>query len=106
MPLRVRAGGAVPPSGEPPNPPSRRYLPGLSRGRPCSHPPPPPGPPSSFPLQKGDAIRALDDVLPDFRRDSFVADNAVDHRLDVALRQPVEGKRCDVGSPDPRWIEF
>ena len=40
--------------------------------------------------EQGDAVRALDDVLPNARRDELVADDAVDHGLDVALRQPID----------------
>ena len=53
-----------------------------------------------------DAIGALNDVLPDARREQLVADDAVDHGLDVALRQPIEGESGHVRSSDPGWIEL
>jgi hypothetical protein len=54
---------------------------------------PPPVPPSSSPLyERGNAVGALDDVLPDARRDQLVADDAVDHGADFAPRQPIDGE--------------
>ena len=41
--------------------------------------------------EQRNTIRALNDILPRARRNDLVADNVVDHRLDVALRQPIEG---------------
>ena len=40
--------------------------------------------------EQGNAVCALNNVLPDGRREELVAGDAVDHGLDVALRQPVE----------------
>src|SRR6476646_5121032 len=56
--------------------------------------------------EQWDAIRALHYVVPDARRDELVADDAVDHRLDVALRQPIEGESCHVRSSDPGRLEL
>ena len=36
--------------------------------------------------QRGDAVRALDDVVSDARRNGLVADNAVYHGVDLTLR--------------------
>jgi hypothetical protein len=36
--------------------------------------------------EKGNAIRALDDVLTDMRWQQLVTDDAVNHRADVAFR--------------------
>ena len=40
--------------------------------------------------EQRNAVGALDDVLPDVRRQMLVADDAVDHGVDVALRQPID----------------
>ena len=56
--------------------------------------------------EQGDAVRALDDVLPDARRDELVADDAVDHGLDVALRQPIDGESRHVRPSDPGRLEL
>ena len=56
--------------------------------------------------EQGNAIRALDDVLPDTRWDEFVADDAVNHGLDVVLRQPIDGESRHVMPSDPRRLEL
>ena len=56
--------------------------------------------------EQRNTVRALNDVLPDARRNELVADNIVDHRLDVALRQPIEGESSHVRSPNPGRIEL
>jgi hypothetical protein len=56
--------------------------------------------------EQGNAIRALDDVLPDTRPDEFVADNVVDHGLDVALRQPIDCESRYVRPSDPGRLEL
>src|SRR5262249_21660789 len=40
--------------------------------------------------EQGNAVRALDDVLPDVLRDELVANDPVDHGIDFALRQPID----------------
>ncbi len=37
--------------------------------------------------EQRDAIGSLDDVLPEVRRDDLVANDAIDHGVDFALRQ-------------------
>jgi hypothetical protein len=44
--------------------------------------------------------------VPDARRDEIVADEAVDHGIDVALRQPIDGESRHVRSSDPRRVEL
>jgi hypothetical protein len=39
-------------------------------------------------------------------RQRLVADDAVDHGVDFALRQPIEGQRGHMRPPDPRRLEF
>ena len=56
--------------------------------------------------EQGNAVGALDDVLSDVRRQQLVADDAVDHRADVALRQPIDGEGCHVRPSDPGRIEL
>jgi hypothetical protein len=56
--------------------------------------------------EQGNAIRALDDVLPNARWDELVADNVVDHGLNVALCQPIDGESHHVRPPDPRRLEL
>ena len=56
--------------------------------------------------EQRNAVGALDDVLPDIRRELFVADDAVDHGVDVALRQPIEGEGGHVWPSDPGRLEF
>ena len=56
--------------------------------------------------EQRNAVGALDDVLPDTRRQLLVADDAVDHGVDVALRQPIEGEGGDMRPSDPRRLEF
>ena len=54
----------------------------------------------------GNAVGALDDVLPDVRREELVANDPVDHGVDFALRQPIEGEGGHVGPSDPRRLEL
>ena len=56
--------------------------------------------------EQGDAVRALNYVVPDARRDELVADDAVDHGLDVALRQPIDGESRHVRPSDPGRLEL
>jgi hypothetical protein len=56
--------------------------------------------------EQGNTIGALDDVLPNVRRQELVANDAADHGLDVALTQPIDGEGGHVGATDPGWIEF
>ena len=56
--------------------------------------------------EQGNAVRALDDVLPDVRRQQLVADDAVDHGIDFALRQPIDGEAGHVRPSDPGRLEF
>jgi hypothetical protein len=56
--------------------------------------------------EQGDAVGALDDVLPDALRQHLVADEVVDHRADFALRQSIDGECSHVRPSDPRRVEF
>ena len=56
--------------------------------------------------EQRNAVGALDDVLPDVRRELLVADDAVDHGVDIALRQPIEGEGRHVRPSDPGRLEF
>ena len=56
--------------------------------------------------EQRNAIGALDDVLPDARRQRLVADDAVDHGVDFALAQPIESEGGHVWSSDPRRLEL
>src|SRR5271168_560011 len=56
--------------------------------------------------EQRDAVGALDDVLPDVWRQQLVADNAVDHGVDVALCQPIYGQACDARLSYPRSDEL
>jgi hypothetical protein len=49
---------------------------------------------------------SLDDVLPKARRQSIVADEAIDHLADFALVQSIDRKRADMRRPDPRRHEL
>ena len=40
------------------------------------------------------------------RREELVADDAVDHGVDFALRQPIDGEGGDMRLSDPRRLEF
>ena len=51
--------------------------------------------------EQGNAVGALDDVLPDARGQYLVADDPVDHGVDVAPRQPIDGEGGDVWPSDP-----
>jgi hypothetical protein len=51
--------------------------------------------------EQRNTIGAFDDVLADAHMNGLVADHIVDHRLDFALRQPIEGKSSHV-RPHPR----
>ena len=52
------------------------------------------------------AVAALDDVPADGRRQLPRAGDGADHDVDVALVQPIEDDRRDVGLPGPRREEF
>src|SRR5262249_49549565 len=52
------------------------------------------------------AVRALNDVLPNARWERLVADNAVDHRVNSALWQAVEGQSGYMRLSDPRRHKF
>ena len=52
------------------------------------------------------AVSALDDVLSDVRRDEPVANDRVDHGIDFALRQPIDGKGGYVWPSDPWRLEL
>ncbi len=56
--------------------------------------------------EQRDAVSTLDDVLSNARRQRLVADDAVDHGVDLAMSQPVEGKSCDVRLSDPGRLEL
>ena len=56
--------------------------------------------------EQGNAIGALDDVLPNVRWEQLVADDAVDHRADFALCQPIDGEGGDVRPSDPGRLEL
>ena len=56
--------------------------------------------------EQRNAVGALDDVLPDARREGLVADDAIDHGADFPLSQPIDGEGGDVRSSDPSRIEF
>ena len=56
--------------------------------------------------EQRDAVSALNNVLPDVRRKRLVADNAVDHGVDFALCQPVEGECGNVRPSNPRRLEL
>ena len=56
--------------------------------------------------EQRNAVGALDDVLPDVRREQLVAGDAVDHGVDFALRQPIDGERGHVRPSDPGRLEF
>src|ERR1700730_857630 len=43
--------------------------------------------------EQRNAVGALDDVLPDVCWKNLVADYTVNHGVDVALRQPIDGDR-------------
>ena len=49
---------------------------------------------------------ALDDVLPDARREELVADDPVDHGVDFAPRQTIDGECAYVRLSDPRRLEL
>ena len=51
--------------------------------------------------EQRNAVRALDDVVPNACRKERVADYAVDHGIHFALRQPVDGKGGHVGPTGP-----
>src|SRR5262249_14536576 len=56
--------------------------------------------------EQGDAVGALDDILPDALRQHLVADEVVDHRADFTLRQSIDGEGSHVRPSDPGRIEF
>src|ERR1700752_1823408 len=56
--------------------------------------------------KEGNAIGALDDILPDARRQQLVADDTVDHGTYVALGQPIDREGSHMRLSDPWWGEF
>ena len=56
--------------------------------------------------EQRDAVRALNYVVPDARRDELVADDAVNHGLDVARRKPIDGESHHVWPSDPGRLEL
>ena len=56
--------------------------------------------------EQRNAVGALDDVLPDARRQRLVADDAVDHGADFALRQPIDGEGGHMRPSDPGRLEL
>ncbi|HEV3242367.1 MAG TPA: hypothetical protein VGY14_03830, partial [Methyloceanibacter sp.] len=56
--------------------------------------------------EQGNAVGALDDILPDACRQALVADKVVDHDVAVALTQPIDGEGGHAGDTDPGWIKF
>ena len=56
--------------------------------------------------EQRNAVGALDDVLPDVRRQRLIAGNAVDHGGDFALRQPIESECGDMRPSNPRRLEL
>ena len=47
--------------------------------------------------EQGNAVSALDNVLANIRRQRLVADNAVDHGVDIALCKPIDGESGHMG---------
>src|ERR1700730_610796 len=56
--------------------------------------------------EQGDAVSAIDDVLPDVRWEEFVAADAIDYGSDVALSQPIDCEGGYMRPSDPGWLEF
>jgi hypothetical protein len=56
--------------------------------------------------KQGNAVGALDDILPDVCRQALVDDKVVDHGVGVALIQPIDGEGGHVRPADPGRIEF
>jgi len=56
--------------------------------------------------EQRNAVGTLDNVLPDVRRKKLVAGDAVDHGVDFALRQPIEGERGHLRPSDPGRFEL
>ena len=56
--------------------------------------------------EERNAVRALDDVLSDAGGQRLVADDPVDHGIDVAPRQAVDRERRHVRPSDPGRIEL
>ena len=56
--------------------------------------------------EQRNSVCSFDDVLTDRRRQRIVADDVIDHGVDVARRQPVEGEGSDVRLLDPGRLEF
>ena len=49
--------------------------------------------------EQRDAVGALDDVLPNARRKQLVPDDVVDHGLDFAFSEPIDGESSYIGCP-------
>jgi hypothetical protein len=56
--------------------------------------------------EQRNAVGALNDVLPDARRQQLVADDPLDHRIDIALHQPIDGEGAYLRPSDPRRLEL
>ena len=56
--------------------------------------------------EQGNAVSALDDILPDARRQYLVSDEVIDHGTDFDLRQPIDGESSHISSSNPGRIEF
>src|SRR5262249_42153158 len=56
--------------------------------------------------EQRDAVSALNDVLSDARWERLVADDAVDHGVDVALWQAIEGQSGYMRLSDPGRHKF
>src|SRR6185436_3492086 len=56
--------------------------------------------------EQRNAVGALDDVLPDARRQRSAADDSLDQEIDVARRQSMQGQLSHVGPSDHGWAEF
>src|SRR5580692_6473714 len=56
--------------------------------------------------EQGDAVSAIDDVLPDVRWEEFVAADAIDDDSNVSLSQLIDCQ-CDYLMPSDPWcLEF
>src|SRR5262245_40057524 len=56
--------------------------------------------------EQGNAVAALDDLLPNVRRYWLAVSDAVDHCVHFAPRQPIKGESGHVRLSNPRWNEL
>ena len=56
--------------------------------------------------EQRDAVGALDDVFFDVSGQRLVADDAVDHAVDLAMTQTIEDKSCHMRLSDPGRLEL